>query len=105
MATGMMVSLECLRETPLVSIKQQLFAEARKYPLFHLLQVDPDLTCGLWPRLHPFSADRRLRSLIGPGGVVLHLRGRHSGSGEGGVLRRDQAALRPPTLSSHPQGH
>lgn len=39
MVTGMMVSLECLRETPLVSIKQQLFAEARKYPLFHLLQV------------------------------------------------------------------
>lgn len=40
----MMVGLECLRETPLVSIKQQLFTEARKYPLFHLLQVDPDLT-------------------------------------------------------------
>lgn len=36
---GMMVSLECLRETPLISIKQQLFTEARKYPLFHLLQV------------------------------------------------------------------
>lgn len=36
---GMMVSLECLRETPLISIKQQLFTEARKYPLYHLLQV------------------------------------------------------------------
>lgn len=35
----MMVSLECLRETPLISIKQQLFSEARKYPLYHLLQV------------------------------------------------------------------
>uniref|UniRef100_A0A8P4GNN1 Phosphatidylinositol-4,5-bisphosphate 3-kinase n=1 Tax=Dicentrarchus labrax TaxID=13489 RepID=A0A8P4GNN1_DICLA len=35
---GMMVSLECLRETPLISIKQQLFTEARKYPLYHLLQ-------------------------------------------------------------------
>ncbi len=35
----MMVSLECLRETPLISIKQQLFTEARKYPLYHLLQV------------------------------------------------------------------
>ncbi|MEQ2171658.1 hypothetical protein GOODEAATRI_013106 [Goodea atripinnis] len=33
-----MVSLECLRETPLISIKQQLFIEARKYPLYHLLQ-------------------------------------------------------------------
>lgn len=37
---GMMVSLECLRETPLISIKQQLFTEARKYPLYHLLQVN-----------------------------------------------------------------
>lgn len=36
---GMMVSLECLRETPLINIKQQLFTEARKYPLYHLLQV------------------------------------------------------------------
>jgi len=35
------VSLECLRETPLISIKQQLFTEARKYPLYHLLQVHP----------------------------------------------------------------
>uniref|UniRef100_A0A3Q2W4C5 phosphatidylinositol-4,5-bisphosphate 3-kinase n=1 Tax=Haplochromis burtoni TaxID=8153 RepID=A0A3Q2W4C5_HAPBU len=37
---GMMVSLECLRETPLISIKQQLFSEARKYPLYHLLQEE-----------------------------------------------------------------
>ncbi|XP_078138430.1 phosphatidylinositol 4,5-bisphosphate 3-kinase catalytic subunit alpha isoform-like [Centroberyx gerrardi] len=37
---GMMVSLECLRETPLLSIKQQLFTEARKYPLYHLLQEE-----------------------------------------------------------------
>uniref|UniRef100_A0A8P4G396 Phosphatidylinositol-4,5-bisphosphate 3-kinase n=1 Tax=Dicentrarchus labrax TaxID=13489 RepID=A0A8P4G396_DICLA len=37
---GMMVSLECLRETPLISIKQQLFTEARKYPLYHLLQEE-----------------------------------------------------------------
>ncbi|XP_042369664.1 phosphatidylinositol 4,5-bisphosphate 3-kinase catalytic subunit alpha isoform-like, partial [Plectropomus leopardus] len=36
----MMVSLECLRETPLISIKQQLFTEARKYPLYHLLQEE-----------------------------------------------------------------
>lgn len=56
MATGMMVSLECLRETPLVSIKQQLFTEARKYPLFHLLQVTPDLTFD--PHLHPLSCQR-----------------------------------------------
>ena len=40
----MMVSLECLRETPLISIKQQLFTEARKYPLYHLLQVRHCLT-------------------------------------------------------------
>lgn len=38
---GMLVSLECLREAPLLTIKQQLFAEARKYPLYHLLQVLP----------------------------------------------------------------
>lgn len=55
MAIGMMVSLECLRETPLVSIKQQLFTEARKYPLFHLLQVEPDLTFDLWPQIPTFQ--------------------------------------------------
>lgn len=37
---GILVSLECLREAPLTSIKQQLFSEARKYPLYHLLQVN-----------------------------------------------------------------
>ncbi|KAL0970729.1 hypothetical protein UPYG_G00246460 [Umbra pygmaea] len=37
---GMLVSLECLREAPLTSIKQQLFTEARKYPLYHLLQEE-----------------------------------------------------------------
>lgn len=37
---GMLVSLECLRETPLIDIKQQLFTEARKYPLYHLLQEE-----------------------------------------------------------------
>ncbi|KAM6909112.1 phosphatidylinositol 4,5-bisphosphate 3-kinase catalytic subunit alpha isoform [Xenentodon cancila] len=37
---GMMVSLECLRETPLINIKQQLFTEAKKYPLYHLLQEE-----------------------------------------------------------------
>ncbi|XP_071187572.1 phosphatidylinositol 4,5-bisphosphate 3-kinase catalytic subunit alpha isoform-like, partial [Salvelinus alpinus] len=37
---GMLVSLECLREAPLTNIKQQLFTEARKYPLYHLLQEE-----------------------------------------------------------------
>uniref|UniRef100_A0A672M7M7 Phosphatidylinositol 4,5-bisphosphate 3-kinase catalytic subunit alpha isoform-like n=1 Tax=Sinocyclocheilus grahami TaxID=75366 RepID=A0A672M7M7_SINGR len=37
---GILVSLECLREAPLTSIKQQLFSEARKYPLYHLLQEE-----------------------------------------------------------------
>ncbi|KAI7793942.1 hypothetical protein IRJ41_011090 [Triplophysa rosa] len=37
---GILVSLECLREAPLISIKQQLFTEARKYPLYHLLQEE-----------------------------------------------------------------
>ena len=45
---GMLVSLECLREAPLTSIKQQLFSEARKYPLYHLLQV----TTPNYPRTH-----------------------------------------------------
>lgn len=36
---GMIVTLECLREATLLSIKHDLFKEARKYPLFHLLQV------------------------------------------------------------------
>ncbi|MBN3312706.1 PK3CA kinase, partial [Atractosteus spatula] len=37
---GMLVNLECLREATLLSIKQQLFTEARKYPLYHLLQEE-----------------------------------------------------------------
>ncbi|KAJ1080049.1 hypothetical protein NDU88_000271 [Pleurodeles waltl] len=37
---GMIVTLECLREATLLSIKHDLFKEARKYPLFHLLQDD-----------------------------------------------------------------
>lgn len=36
---GMIVTLECLREATLLGIKHDLFKEARKYPLFHLLQV------------------------------------------------------------------
>ncbi|XP_067828170.1 phosphatidylinositol 4,5-bisphosphate 3-kinase catalytic subunit alpha isoform isoform X3 [Heptranchias perlo] len=35
---GMIVTLECLREATLISIKHELFRESRKYPLFHLLQ-------------------------------------------------------------------
>uniref|UniRef100_H3AV31 Phosphatidylinositol 4,5-bisphosphate 3-kinase catalytic subunit alpha isoform n=1 Tax=Latimeria chalumnae TaxID=7897 RepID=H3AV31_LATCH len=35
---GMIVTLECLREAPLLSIKHDLFREAKKYPLYHLLQ-------------------------------------------------------------------
>ncbi|XP_074797271.1 phosphatidylinositol 4,5-bisphosphate 3-kinase catalytic subunit alpha isoform-like isoform X2 [Natator depressus] len=35
---GMLVTLECLREAALLGIKHELFREARKYPLFHLLQ-------------------------------------------------------------------
>ncbi|OCT80750.1 hypothetical protein XELAEV_18027564mg [Xenopus laevis] len=35
---GMVVVLECLREATLVNIKHELFKEARKYPLYHLLQ-------------------------------------------------------------------
>ncbi|XP_043926378.1 phosphatidylinositol 4,5-bisphosphate 3-kinase catalytic subunit alpha isoform [Protopterus annectens] len=35
---GMIVNLECLREATLVTIKHELFKEARKYPLHQLLQ-------------------------------------------------------------------
>uniref|UniRef100_A0A5F8GEL2 Phosphatidylinositol 4,5-bisphosphate 3-kinase catalytic subunit alpha isoform n=1 Tax=Monodelphis domestica TaxID=13616 RepID=A0A5F8GEL2_MONDO len=35
---GMIVTLECLREATLVTIKHELFKEARKYPLHQLLQ-------------------------------------------------------------------
>lgn len=58
----MMVSLECLRETPLISIKQQLFTEARKYPLYHLLQVSQPQMC---PRpLHRSDCNANVRFLI-----------------------------------------
>ncbi|EMP38400.1 Phosphatidylinositol-4,5-bisphosphate 3-kinase catalytic subunit alpha isoform [Chelonia mydas] len=35
---GMIVTLECLREATLLTIKHELFKEARKYPLYQLLQ-------------------------------------------------------------------
>ena len=34
----MLLTLECLREATLITIKHELFREARKYPLHHLLQ-------------------------------------------------------------------
>lgn len=62
---GMMVSLECLRETPLSSIKQQLFTEARKYPLYHLLQVRPVIGhCGLYWRTLLVGRDSKRREEI-----------------------------------------
>ncbi|KAJ3599094.1 hypothetical protein NHX12_033057 [Muraenolepis orangiensis] len=35
---GMILTLECLREATLITIKHELFREARKHPLHHLLQ-------------------------------------------------------------------
>lgn len=37
---GMILTLECLREATLVTVKRELFKEARKYPLYHLLQEE-----------------------------------------------------------------
>ncbi|XP_015248798.1 PREDICTED: phosphatidylinositol 4,5-bisphosphate 3-kinase catalytic subunit alpha isoform [Cyprinodon variegatus] len=37
---GMILTLECLREATLIAIKHELFKEARKYPLHHLLQEE-----------------------------------------------------------------
>uniref|UniRef100_A0A8C2C168 Phosphatidylinositol 4,5-bisphosphate 3-kinase catalytic subunit alpha isoform n=1 Tax=Cyprinus carpio TaxID=7962 RepID=A0A8C2C168_CYPCA len=37
---GMILTLECLREATLITIKHELFKEARKYPLHHLLQEE-----------------------------------------------------------------
>lgn len=37
---GMILTLECLREATLNTIKHELFKEARKYPLHHLLQEE-----------------------------------------------------------------
>ncbi|XP_015226853.1 PREDICTED: phosphatidylinositol 4,5-bisphosphate 3-kinase catalytic subunit alpha isoform [Cyprinodon variegatus] len=37
---GMILTLECLREATLVTVKHELFKEARKYPLYHLLQEE-----------------------------------------------------------------
>ncbi|CAB1325859.1 unnamed protein product [Coregonus sp. 'balchen'] len=37
---GMILTLECTREATLISVKQDLFKEARKYPLHHLLQEE-----------------------------------------------------------------
>ena len=35
---GVIVELSCYREFPLDRIKEELWKEAQKYPLFHLLQ-------------------------------------------------------------------
>ncbi|KAM7379026.1 hypothetical protein PAMP_004604 [Pampus punctatissimus] len=37
---GMILTLECLREATLITVKHDLFKEARKYPLHHLLQEE-----------------------------------------------------------------
>lgn len=37
---GMILTLECLREATLITIKHELFKEARKYPLHQLLQEE-----------------------------------------------------------------
>lgn len=37
---GMILTLECLREATLITIKHELFKEARKYPLHHHLQEE-----------------------------------------------------------------
>lgn len=37
---GMILTLECLREATLITIKHELFKEARKCPLHHLLQEE-----------------------------------------------------------------
>uniref|UniRef100_A0A8P4KP97 Phosphatidylinositol 4,5-bisphosphate 3-kinase catalytic subunit alpha isoform n=1 Tax=Dicentrarchus labrax TaxID=13489 RepID=A0A8P4KP97_DICLA len=37
---GMILTLECLREATLITVKHDLFKEARKYPLYHLLQEE-----------------------------------------------------------------
>lgn len=37
---GMLLTLECLREATLITVKHELFKEARKYPLYHLLQEE-----------------------------------------------------------------
>lgn len=37
---GMILTLECLREATLITVKHELFKEARKYPLYHLLQEE-----------------------------------------------------------------
>uniref|UniRef100_A0A674ER79 Phosphatidylinositol 4,5-bisphosphate 3-kinase catalytic subunit alpha isoform n=1 Tax=Salmo trutta TaxID=8032 RepID=A0A674ER79_SALTR len=37
---GMILTLECLREATLITIKHEVFKEARKYPLHHLLQEE-----------------------------------------------------------------
>lgn len=37
---GMILTLECLREATLITVKHELFKEARKYPLCHLLQEE-----------------------------------------------------------------
>lgn len=37
---GMILTLECLREATLITIKHELFKEARKFPLHHLLQEE-----------------------------------------------------------------
>ncbi len=74
---GMILTLECLREATLITIKHELFKEARKYP-------------------PPPSA---------AGGDLLHFRQCNARGRTWGVLRWDEKTLRPSAIPALPKGH
>ncbi len=45
---GVIVPLQCYRESPLAKVKADLWKEAANYPLFHLLQVTFDVALGVY---------------------------------------------------------
>lgn len=113
---GMILTLECLREATLITIKHELFKEARKYPLHHLLQEETsyifvsvtqvgNLSCSFrkgtssknWPLL--FMKNKVVWTLSI---CFVFL---PTGSRAGGVLRWDPETVWPPTLPTFPQSH
>ena len=63
---GVIVELRCYREFPLDRIKEELWKEAQKYPLFHLLQDASSYIFVSITQVSTLSSDVPLMKLTNP---------------------------------------
>ena len=63
---GVIVELRCYREFPLDRIKEELWKEAQKYPLFHLLQDASSYIFVSITQVPILSSDVKLVNLTSP---------------------------------------